>query len=148
MALWELTAAEQRLFIAWVKEAFKRTSFDLMIFTYPRVAMLIADQGDDPLAFLPVQVALTAECFIPRPGATNKEKALALWRFDEALRDLARNMNIGDIYCWVPVGEEAYMDKIQDHGWEEIENVRLFKRKSGIKIPEFPPPKVEGKQCL
>jgi hypothetical protein len=138
----DITPEETQFFIDWTKKAFERTSFDLFIFSYPRIAMFIAEKDGEPLAFLPVQTAIMAECFIPKPDATNKEKAAALGRFDEALMDAGRAMGIGDVYCWVPLQEEDYAEKIQRHGWMEVPGVRLFKKRTGVSIKPISEPSI------
>jgi hypothetical protein len=127
-AIGTLTEAEQREFIDWAIHARSRMSFDPQIVGHRRASMLVAEGT----AYLLTQMAIMAEAFIPRPDATNREKALALGRFNEALLDIAKAIKVDDIYCYVPVGEADYADKLQRHGWEERPNVRLFKRRTGI----------------
>jgi hypothetical protein len=132
--LGELSEEQKREFIQWAGLARSRTTFDSNIIGYPRCAMLIAESSKGATAYLPVQTTLMAELFLPNPDSTNREKALSLGRFDDALIEIAKSMNIGDVYCYVPDGEADYAEKIQSHGWEEIPNVRLFKKRSGVEV--------------
>jgi hypothetical protein len=136
--LGELSLDQQKEFVSWAWQARQRTTFDANIFGYPRIAMLIAENNKGATAYLPVQTTLMAESFIPNPDSTNREKALSLGRFDAALIDIAKSMNVGDVYCYVPDGEADYAEKIQSHGWEEVPNVRLFKKRTGVKITSEP----------
>lgn len=128
----KLTQEEVQEFVAWAKEAQKRTSFDLNIIGYPRCAMLMTENGRGTLAYLPVQTVLMAECFVPRPDSTDHERAASLGKFDDALQALARKMSIGDVYCFIPETEADYAEKVQNHGWKEVKDVRLFKKPTGV----------------
>lgn len=125
---------EVRQFIDWAKVARERTSFDQNIIGYPRCAMLITEDHKGPLAYLPTQTVLMAECFIPRPESSNRQKAASLGMFDDSLMEIAKGMKVGDVYCYVPLTEHDYAEKIQRHGWMEIPDVRLFKKASGVQI--------------
>jgi|SRR6185437_17012886 len=133
-ALGKLTPEEVQQFIDWAQEAQKRTSFDAQIIGHPRCAMLITEDREGPLAYLPCQTVLMAEVFIPRPESTNHRKAASLGLFDDALMKIARSMEVGDVYCYVPNTEGDYAEKIQRHGWVEVEDVRLFKKSTGVTV--------------
>lgn len=131
-----MTETEVQEFIGWSKIARERTTFDPEIIGYPRCAMLMAENGRGNLAYLPCQTVLMAECFVPRPDATNRERAASLGLFDKSLGRIARSMSVGDVYTYVPFAESDYAYKIMHHGWQEIENVRLFKKPTGVKVGE------------
>lgn len=133
-SLGKMTASEVKEFIAWSKEAQERTTFDLSIIGYPRAAMLITEDANGPLAFLPVQTTIMAEVFIPRPESTNRERAASLGKFDDSLMKIARQMNVGDVYTFIPQSEPDYANKVQRHGWVEIPWVRLFKKHTGVTL--------------
>lgn len=133
-SLGRMTASEIKQFIEWAKEAQERTTFDLSIIGYPRCAMLITEDAKGPLAYLPVQTTIMAECFIPRPESTNRARAASLGRFDESLMKIARHMNVGDVYAFIPESEWDYANKVQRHGWVEIPRVRLFKKHTGVTL--------------
>lgn len=132
----KLSAEEVQEFIAWAKEAQKRTSFDVGIIGYPRCAMLMTENDKGRLAYLPVQTVLMAECFMPKPESTNKERAASLGLFDKALGKIGKGMGVGDVYCYIPFSESDYAFKVMRHGWKEIENVRLFKKPTGVSVAE------------
>lgn len=144
--LGEMTQKEQTEFIEWTMQARSRTTFDPAILGYHRTAMFIAEVEGQALAYLPVQTVLMAEVFIPQPESTNKERALALGRFDEALMLVGSSLNIGDVYCFCPLGEEKYMEKIMAHGWVEVPQIRLFKKATGAKVPEIQEVHIEAGQ--
>ena len=126
--------AEVQEFIGWYGEARARTSFDIGIIGYPRCAMLMAENGEGNIAYLPVQTVLMAEVFVPKPGSTEREKAASLGKFDAALLRIARGMSVGDVYTYVPDEEEDYIQKIIHHGWVETPGVRLFKKRAGVPV--------------
>lgn len=99
----------------------------LGILKYKSTAICIAEDADGPTGFIPVQSVLMAESFIPKPGMSNLNLALCLWKLDEMLRNLASAVQHSEIYMFT--AEEDYADKIQKHGWVEVKNVRLFKKK-------------------
>jgi hypothetical protein len=127
-----MTPDEVKKFIDWATQARTRATFDPSIIGYPRTAVLITEDAEGPLAFLACQTTIMAEIFIPRPDSDNRERAASLGKFDEAITKIAKEMNVGDIYCFVPETEQDYAGKVQRHGWKEIEGVRLFKKSTGI----------------
>jgi hypothetical protein len=131
-SLGNLKPEEVQQFIAWACEARKRTTFDAAIVGHPRSAMLLAEKGRKMLAYLLCQTVIMAEAFIPRPEATSRQRAASLGQFDKSLARIARSMNVGDVYAYVPSGEADYIAKVQKHGWIEIPGVRLFKKSTGI----------------
>ena len=133
-SLGNLKPEEVQQFIAWAKDAQKRTTFDLGIVGYPRCAMLMAGNGRGALAYLLCQTVIVAEVFIPRPESTQRERAACLGLFDKSLARIAKSMNIGDVYAFIPCAEEDYIHKVQKHGWSEIPSVRLFKKSTGVSV--------------
>jgi hypothetical protein len=144
VALGELRQEEVREFVDWAEQAQTRTTFDHAIIGYKKTSMLIAEKHGSAVAYLPAQTVVMAEVFIPRPDATNREKAYSLGKFDESLMALGRELEVGDVYCYVPVAEADYADKVQRHGWEEVPAVRLFKKRTGVKIQALSEPSVEA----
>lgn len=133
-SLGKMDQAEKQEFISWAKLAQERTTFDLNIIGYPRCAMLITSNGIGRIAYLPCQTVLMAECFIPNPEATTRQKVESLTAFDDGLAEIAKGMNVGDVYLYVPTVEVDYANQLERHGWKEIENVRLFKKPTGVKV--------------
>ena len=135
-SLGRMSETEVQEFIGWSKAMPASNLFDPEIIGYPRCAMLMAENKIGNLAYLPCQTVLMAEGFVPRPDATNRQRAASLGLFDESLARIARSMSIGDVYTYVPFAESDYAYKIMHHGWREIENVRLFKKPTGVKVGE------------
>lgn len=133
-SLGRMTPEEVKQFIAWAKAAQERTTFNLSIIGYPRCAMLITENAKGPLAYLPLQMTIMAECFIPRPESTNRQRAASLGKFDDSLMKIARQLNVGDVYTFIPDSEPDYAEKVQQHGWVEIPKVRLFKKYTGVTL--------------
>lgn len=133
-SLGRMTPDEVKKFIEWAHAAQNRTSFDLQIIGYPRCAMLITEDAKGPLAFLACQTSIMAEVFIPRPESTNRERAASLGKFDHSLMRIAKEMNVGDVYCFIPDSEVDYQEKVLRHGWKEVKNVRLFKKSTGVSV--------------
>jgi hypothetical protein len=133
-ALGKMSQDEVKEFIAWTKTAPPRNLFDPNIIGYPRCAMLMTENGEGNLAYLPCQTVLMAEGFVPKPGSTNRQRAASLGLFDKSLGRIAKSMSVGEVYTYVPFAESDYAFKIMRHGWKEIENVRLFKKPTGVKV--------------
>ena len=74
------------------------------------------------------------KCLYPRPESTQRERAVCLGLFDKSLARIAKSMNIGDVYAFIPCAEEDYIHKVQKHGWTEIPSVRLFKKSTGVSV--------------
>lgn len=129
-----LKPEEVRQFIEWANIAQNRTSFDPSIIGHPRCAMLITEDAQGPLAYLPVQTTIMAEVFIPRPESTDRERAASLGKFDESLMRIARAMNVADVYTFIPDTEGDYAAKVQRHGWVAVPGVRLYKKFTGVTV--------------
>lgn len=125
-------AAQQ--FSTWARIARQRAPFDEQIIGYPRCSMLIAENGKGPTAYLPYQPVLMAEAFVPIPECSTRQKIESLLEFDKGLVQIARIMDIGDVYLYVPVKEVDYANQLERKGWLEIENVRLFKKPTGVSV--------------
>lgn len=124
VAMGELPEEKRHEFATWAWSARSRTSFDLEIIGHPRAVMFMAEGA----AYLPVHTVLMAESFIPKPGSDNRTKAYSLGVFDRMLQAAAKKLDIKSIFCFVPDIELDYIEKVQRHGWQEIPNVRLFKK--------------------
>lgn len=123
---------EVKKFIDWATEARERTTFDPSIIGYPRTAVLITEDEKGPLAFLACQTTIMAEVFIPRPDSDDRKRAASLGKFDKSIMKIAEQMNVGDVYCFIPETEGDYAKKVQRHGWKEVSKVRLFKKSTGV----------------
>lgn len=133
-ALGKMQPEEVQQFISWTQATWERGNFDINIIGYPRCAMLITSNSAGTSAYLPCQTVIMAECFIPKPGASKREKVESLKKFDEGLLEIAKNMNVGDVYLYVPTAEVDYANQLERKGWQEIEGVRLFKKPTGVKV--------------
>lgn len=129
-----LRPEEVEKFIDWAMAARSRTTFDPSIIDYPRTAVLVTEDARGALAFLACQTTIMAEVFIPRPESTNRERAASLGKFDKSLMRIAKGMNVGDVYCFIPDSEKDYQEKVQRHGWKEVPDVKLFKKSTGISV--------------
>jgi len=125
---------EIKKFIDWATQARERTTFDPGIIGYPRTAVLITEDEKGPLAFLACQTTIMAEVFIPRPDSDNRERAASLGKFNDSIMKIAKQMNVGDVYCFIPETEKDYAEKVQRHGWKEVPTVRLFKKSTGVSL--------------
>lgn len=125
---------EIKKFIDWATQAQSRTTFDPGIIGYPRTAVLITEDEKGLLAFLACQTTIMAEVFIPRPDSDDRKRAASLGKFDKSIMEIAKQMDVGDVYCFVPKTEQDYAKKIERHGWKEVEEVRLFKKSTGVSV--------------
>jgi hypothetical protein len=135
-----------REFIEWAKAAQKRTGFDVGIIGYPKCFMLYTEESADDrareeipgqafrCAYLPCQTVLMAEVFIPNPESSTRDKVKSLKAFDKAMQDISRKARYGDVYLYVPREEIDYARQLARNGWQEVEDVRLFKKPTGITV--------------
>jgi hypothetical protein len=130
----QLTQEQVREFIEWAKAAQKRTGFDVGIIGYPKCFMLYTEEDGERSAYLPCQTVLMAEVFIPNPGASTRDKVKSLKAFDKAMQDISRKARYGDVYLYVPREEIDYARQLARNGWQEVEDVRLFKKPTGVTV--------------
>jgi hypothetical protein len=129
LTMGELPEDQQKEFVDWAWRARSRTTFDPAIIGHARAVMFMACNSGELAAYLPAQTVLMAEAFIPRPGLSPLATAAALGCFDKALSRAARATGIGHVYCYLPEAEIDYANRIEAHGWDEVEAVRLFRKR-------------------
>jgi hypothetical protein len=130
----QLTPEQVREFIEWAKAAQERTGFDVGIIGYPKCFMLYTEEEDKRCAYLPCQTVLMAEVFIPNPESSTRDKVKSLKAFDKAMQDISRQARYGDVYLYVPREEIDYARQLARNGWQEVEDVRLFKKPTGVTV--------------
>ena len=131
--LGELTTEQVREFIEWAK-AQKRAELDVDIIGHPKCFMLYTEEAATRMAYLPCQVVLMAEIFIPNPEASTRDKVKSLKAFDKAMMDISKRAKYGDVYLYVPRQEIDYARQLIRNGWGEVEDVRLLKKPTGITV--------------
>lgn len=131
--IWSIGEDRAKEFCEWASSQ-SRTTFDKNVVAYPRAIMLATENSRGTVAYLLAQPVIMAEVFIPNPESSNLQKAASLGLFDKELIETAKSVEVGDVYTFVPDMETEYADKIQNHGWVEVEGVRLFKKSTGVTV--------------
>ena len=85
-------------FAQWQIANHGRNGFDPAVVSYPSTFTLCAYNQQGPLAYLPVQQAFFLESLAPRPGADEREIAVALRELVHALITQAHIKGVGEIY--------------------------------------------------
>ena len=136
-ALSLVTEEEQKKFISWMWQFREKSNFDMAVMSYPRTVMFSASDEQGPLVFLPAQPILMFESLCARPGATEKEIALSLWRIGELADETMKDTGMHEAYFLT--NDQAEADSTEKHGWTKLlfdpaKNTYLMKRR----IPESP----------
>lgn len=133
--LCQVELQDQKTFVDWVWKARDINCFDPDVLSYPRAVMYTADDQGGPLLYLPVQPVLMCESLAPRPGASAKQIALALFKIGEMLNETSQITGIQEQYFLCKHDQTA--DFIKKHGFEEMKDYRILKRKAPvIQLPE------------
>lgn len=114
-ALSLVTEAEQKDFISWMWQYRERANFDMAVMSYPRTVMFRTFDEQGTLAFLPAQPILMFESLCARPGITDKQMALSLWRIGEEADKAMRDTGMHEAYFIT--NDQAEADSTEKHGW-------------------------------
>jgi hypothetical protein len=117
-ALCNVTEDNAKKFIKWVWAFRHKNNFDMQVMTYPRTVMFTAENESGPLAFLPAQPVLMFESLAPKPGLTNKQTAMSLWRIGEVAADVMKDTGLRESYFITNDQDEA--DSCEKHGWTKL----------------------------
>src|ERR1700722_12431908 len=98
MRLCNLPEEDFRQFVSWVWQLRATNSFDMKVMTYPRTCMARAKNEDGTIMLLPFQPVLFYESMAPRPGLSDRQKALCLWRIGEVVDRAMYDSGICEAY--------------------------------------------------
>jgi hypothetical protein len=107
---------------------------DPTVLTFPRMCMATAYDENGPILYLPFQSCLVVDCIAPRPGADKRELSFAYWQIGQQLEKAMKDT--GNCDCYATINDADLADSMCKHGWTEIRNVRLLRKR--IAAPTLP----------
>jgi hypothetical protein len=116
--------------IDWMKRGMPLNMFDPNMLLYPRTVICTAKADDENLLFIPLQPVLMYDAIASAPDITPRQEALALYRIGQVTDRLAKDLGFRETYFFCR--DNSVTDLCADHGFEEVKNVRVLRRK----IPE------------
>ena len=103
--------------LKWMIANSDKNNFDLDSMKYPSTMILCAENGQ-PKVFMPMQACFFIDSLGPDPAIGNREQVLALAELLQAAKNLARNMQVGEIYF---IGSDPEVNKQAElRGFERI----------------------------
>lgn len=123
-----LSDKDKEQFTEWMWNGMPLNMFDPTMLGYPRTVVCKAKADDDEnLLFVPLQPVLMYDAIAAKPGITERQEALALWRIGEAVDQAAKDAKYREVYFFCR--DDRVSDICAKHGFEEVKNVRLLRRK-------------------
>jgi hypothetical protein len=114
-------------FMEYVWQMRHLNMFDKDVIGYPRTVMLRAKSEDGNELFIPLQSVLMYDAIAPKPGLSPWHEALALARIGQVVDQAARDTGTGEV--WFVCRDERVADLCAKHGYEELHNVRVLRKK-------------------
>lgn len=102
--------------------------FDMDVLSYPRTVMVKASDGEEPLVYMPLQAVLMYDSLAPKPGITPRQEAVCLKKIVDAVDEAARVTGFAE--TWFICKDDRVADIAVRHGFQEIKNVRVLKKKT------------------
>ena len=120
VAVRPVTPADAETVLSWMALNSRNSLIDTDVLQYPSTNILAAQRmhEQEPVAFLPVQLVAMLESFAPRPGATDRDKAAALFELGKTVIFLALQRGLSEIYFIT--GDEPTADFAKRHNFEEV----------------------------
>lgn len=133
-AVAQMDSIERDEFAEWVWIERDLNMFDPDVIRYPRATMLKASNGEGALVYIPLQPVLMYDAIAAKPGLDAKKQALAMWRIVELVDQIQRDLGYGESYFLCR--DDRVADICLKHGFEEVENVRILRRKVEMPKPD------------
>lgn len=113
------TAADAEQFAEWVMDSRTVNMVDPDAITYPTSMVIATETDEEQITYVPVQFVLMAEALATHPKASKLQIALALRKTDEGLEQLARNIQVRELYF---LSKSPAMIKLaQANGYEKLD---------------------------
>lgn len=122
-----MTEGDARDFCEYVWSMKPLNLFDREVLTYPRTVMLRAKNEEGNQLFIPLQSVLMYDSIAPRPGLSPMAEARALSKIGEVVDQAAQDSGVAEVYFFCR--DDRVADLCSRHGYEEIRNVRVLKKK-------------------
>ena len=126
---------DARDFIEYVWSMRSLNMFDKDVLTYPRTVMLRARNEEGNQLFVPLQSVLMYDSIAPRPGLSPMAEARALSKIGEVVDQAAQHSGTREVYFFCR--DDRVADLCARHGYEEIQNVRVLRKKINPTSPSI-----------
>ena len=123
-----ISTDEAKDFINWAYLMRLKTKFTPEVLRHPRMCMTRASYDGKPGLYIPVQPVLMMDALTPDPSLSAMQRAIGMYRIGELLEhSIMPNTGIWDAYATVT--DDAEADSMAKHGWQEIKDVRLMRKR-------------------
>lgn len=134
-----VSLSDAKLFIDWIWEQRETTNFDAEVLSYPRACMTSAKNEEETLMFIPLQPVLFFESMAKKPGITDKQAAMCMWRIGELVEETMKLTGHAESYFITNSEQESVT--CSRHGWsvamhDQAKGLWLMKRKTLVTMPE------------
>jgi len=137
----EMSQQDIQIFIDWVWKMRHLNWFDPQVLSYPRTVMCRADNGEEPLLYIPLQSVLMWDAIAPKPGLTPRQEAMCLWQIGEAVNQAMEATGHREAYFFT--ADDRVADICARHDFEELRGIRVLRRKAK---PPISNPSTEAKE--
>jgi hypothetical protein len=150
MPMYAVPQEDAELFLKWVWDQREQTDFDMKTLSYPRSCMTRAQNDTETLMLLPLQPVLMFESLIRKPGLTDRQSALGLFRIGQVVEDAMKKTGHAEAYFLTNSEQEA--NTCANHGWVKAlhdpeKKIWLMKRQ--VQLPDYrsAAPIADGEKC-
>ena len=130
-----MTEQDARDFCEYVWSMHGLNMFQPEVLTYPRAVMLRARNEEGNQLFIPLQSVLMYDSIAPRPGLSPMAEARALSKIGEVVDQAAQHSGTREVYFFCR--DDRVADLCARHGYEEIQNVRVLRKKISPTSPSI-----------
>ena len=147
MPLYSVPLKDAQTFTKWVFDVRHKVSFDMDTLGYPRSCMTRAKQGDEMVMMIPIQPVLMFESMVRKPGLTDRQAAMAMFKIGEAVERAMVDTLHREAYFLT--NDEREAETCSRHGWTKVlfdpeKKMWLMKRKhelAKLPVPQDAEPK-------
>lgn len=121
------TEKDAEEFLKW-ESTTPKNLFDPAIAQYPSLRTLVSEIDGEPALYTPFHPVIVVESLGHRPGLSPRHNAIAIYRADQAIEQLARDYKMAEI--WWMCADETLIKAAQARGYEVVQTKVLRKRVS------------------
>lgn len=132
---------EEQNYFDWLKAASDINLVDTKVYEYPTCNTITVDMDTEPVLMNSVHLVMMMEALAPKPGVEPKDEARALRELYRAIRCLAANTGVREI--WFTCIDETLHKFIERKGFERV-HTPVFRMKVGGATDPFNERRPEG----
>jgi hypothetical protein len=115
MPIGSVPVEDAKKFISWIWDARFTTQFDKDTLSYPRSCMTRAQNDEETLMMVPIHPVLMFESMARKPGLTDRQSALCLWRIGQVVEKAMEDTGHREAFFLTNDSQEA--ETCSHHGW-------------------------------